>query len=44
MNGFMSACFLAGYPDDRGISDSRRLLIESMSEYATYLDSVHNKP
>lgn len=44
MNGLMSAWLSAGYPDEHGIADSRRLLIERMSEYACHLDAVFNKP
>jgi hypothetical protein len=43
MNEFMRASFAAGCPDVRGAADSRRLLIESMSEYSTYLSSVFDK-
>ncbi len=43
MNEFMRASFAAGCPDERGAADSRRLLIESMSEYSTYLESVFDK-
>lgn len=44
MCDFMYACHAAGHPDDHGIADSRRLLIESMQEYSGHLDSVFNKP
>lgn len=44
LNGFLHACLAAGHLDDRGISDSRRLLIASMQEYSGYLDRVFNKP
>lgn len=43
MNDYLRACWDAGMEDQRGISDSRRLLIEDMSEYSSYLDSVYNK-
>jgi hypothetical protein len=43
MNEFMRASFASGCPDERGAADSRRLLIESMSEYSTYLASVFDK-
>ncbi len=29
--------------EERGLSDSRHLLIESMNEYSSYLTSVHDK-
>lgn len=44
MHAFLSACNKSGHEDNRGIADSRRLLIASMQEYSLYLDSVHNKP
>lgn len=44
MWNFISACHAAGHPDDHGIADSRRLLIERMQEYSSHLDSVFNKP
>lgn len=43
MNAFMSACFQAGHPDNRGLADSRRRLVEDMSEYSTHLEAVYDK-
>ena len=41
-NAFLSACLDAGEPG-RGLDDGRVLLIRNMTEYASYLECVHNK-
>ena len=43
MNDYLRACRDAGMDDHRGIADSRRRLIEDMSEYSSYLNSVYDK-
>jgi len=44
VNAYLSACLQAGHADLRGIGDSRRILIEDISEYACHLNSVYQKP
>lgn len=42
MNAYTHACREAGLPF-KGADDGRALLLEDMSEFANFLDSVHNK-
>lgn len=38
VNEFLHACLDAGHEDMRGASDGRRVLINNIMEYASYLD------
>ena len=39
LNDFLRACMDAGHEDQRGAADGRRILINDIMEYSSYLDA-----
>lgn len=43
LNEFLHACLDAGHQDRMGAGDGRRVLMQSIMEYSSYLDGVFGK-